>query len=298
MQIRNALLLFLMVLLFVVFGMQDFVPDRLVVTEQLAAVSPAVLLAHTNADRAVNGVRILTENSLLSKAAQAKADDMMSRGYYAHETPEGRSPLYFVDAVGYKYLNIGENLDLTYEDTEVDVQRAWMNSPTHRANLLLPVFTEVGVGVKRGFYNGELVTFVVQLYATPFPKAEVEKTQSKNEPVLSVSKKTPAPLSDAETLTAPVRSIIADVLSGSPLVIVEEVHTEDEGAIIAFSTFGDSKIFASKNTENHKEAVMPTHYDVYFSTYNALMQSVLDATLLIASKTVSVVSSMIHTFTF
>lgn len=135
----------------------------------LAAVVPAVLLARTNTDRVIYGAPLLLENALLSKAAQMKADDMLQRGYYSHTTPEGHSPLYFVDKVGYKYLNIGENLDLTYVQTEEDVQTAWMNSPTHRANLLFKDFTEVGVGVASGVYQGEQVTFAVQIYATPLP---------------------------------------------------------------------------------------------------------------------------------
>lgn len=299
MRVRNALLL-LSVAAFVlaVFFAQNLDTNRIVATEQLASVSPAVLLAHTNADRVVHGVSILVENPLLSKAAQAKADDMMSRGYYAHETPEGHSPLYFVDAVGYTYLNLGENLDLTYEDTEIDVQRAWMNSPTHRANLLLPVFTEVGVGVKRGMYKGALVTFVVQLYATPLPKVEVEKKQTKIEPVLSVSKKTPPPIDTADTLTAPVRLIIADVLANVPEVVVEEIRTEDVEAPPAFSTFGDSKIFASASIEDHEEVIVPTQYDIYFSVYNALVQRMLDSALFITLKVLSVGSWMVHSLTF
>jgi hypothetical protein len=140
-------------------------------TYLVAAVNPGILLAQSNADRLRNGLSLLAENPLLTRAAQAKADDMLRRGYYAHITPEGNTPLYFADQVGYKYLNFGENLDLTYISTEEDVETAWMNSPTHRQNLLTPQFTEVGVGVASGEYQGNQVTFAVELYATPLPTA-------------------------------------------------------------------------------------------------------------------------------
>lgn len=138
-------------------------------SQSLASVLPGVVIALTNTDRVKNGSPLLLENSLLTKAAQMKADDMLARQYYSHTTPEGHTPLYFLDAVGYKYLNVGENLDLTYESTAEDVETAWLNSPAHRANLLLPQFTEIGVGTAEGEYQGEHITFVVELMATPMP---------------------------------------------------------------------------------------------------------------------------------
>ncbi|MES2135089.1 MAG: CAP domain-containing protein [Patescibacteria group bacterium] len=140
-------------------------------THSLASVLPGVVVALTNTDRVRNNVSLLVLNPLLTKAAQMKADDMLARQYYSHTTPEGNTPLYFLDAVGYTYLNVGENLDLTYVSTADDVHTAWMNSPSHRANLLLPQFTEIGVGVAEGEYQGNHVSFVVEILATPRPPA-------------------------------------------------------------------------------------------------------------------------------
>lgn len=138
-------------------------------SNSLASVLPGVIIALTNTDRVKNGSLLLVENPLLTKAAQIKADDMLARQYYSHTTPEGKTPLHFLELVGYKYLNAGENLDLTYVSTSEDVHTAWMNSPAHRANLLLPQYTEIGVGVAQGQYQGHQVTFVVELLATPLP---------------------------------------------------------------------------------------------------------------------------------
>ncbi|MBU6323524.1 MAG: hypothetical protein KGI41_00705 [Patescibacteria group bacterium] len=133
-----------------------------------AAVLPAALAALTNADRAASGLGVLAESALLTKAAQMKADDMAARGYFSHTTPEGKSPLSFLDAVGYRYQNVGENLGLNYASSAA-VEEGWMNSPEHRANILLPQFTEIGVGYATGTYEGYPATFTVELLATPLP---------------------------------------------------------------------------------------------------------------------------------
>jgi hypothetical protein len=84
-------------------------------------------------------------------------------------SPEGYSPLYWLEKVGYKYQNVGENLDLNYNGSEISVNTAWMNSPEHKTNILLSQFTETGIGVATGQYEGQQATFIVQEFATPFP---------------------------------------------------------------------------------------------------------------------------------
>lgn len=132
----------------------------------LAAVLPSALFSLANHDRALAGVSALTQNSLLTKAAQLKADDMAAKGYFAHITPTGETPLYFLHKVGYRYQNVGENLGLNYADAQ-SVETAWLNSPKHKESLLLPQFTEIGIGVSNGTYQGAPATFVVALFATP-----------------------------------------------------------------------------------------------------------------------------------
>ena len=49
----------------------------------------------------------------------------------------------------------------------VVLQKAWMDSPTHRANIVRAIYTEVGVGIAHGMYRGAQTTFVVQFFAAP-----------------------------------------------------------------------------------------------------------------------------------
>ena len=132
----------------------------------LAAVLPGALTALTNTDRAQNGVQELTEDSLLVKAAQEKADDMAAKGYFSHVTPDGKTPWYWLDQVGYRYTYAGENLAVNFTDSK-DVEDAWMKSPAHHANLVKPEFTQIGIAVASGIYKGQNATFVVQFFGTP-----------------------------------------------------------------------------------------------------------------------------------
>lgn len=132
----------------------------------LATVLPAALTDLTNHDRLASGNRTLTEDPLLAKAAQKKADDMAAKSYFAHTSPDGKTPWYWLDSVGYQYSYAGENLAVNFTDS-MDVETAWMNSPAHHANIVKPEYTRVGIGTAKGTYKGEATTFVVELFATP-----------------------------------------------------------------------------------------------------------------------------------
>jgi hypothetical protein len=133
-----------------------------------ASVVPADVAELTNEARIQYGIPPLTVNPLLTEAAQLKANDMARGSYYAHISPDGRSPLYWLNLVGYSYLNAGENLVID-RDTAEGALGAWMASPEHRENILRPQFTEIGIGVAAGEYDGIPTIFTVQEFGTPYP---------------------------------------------------------------------------------------------------------------------------------
>ena len=135
-------------------------------TASATQFSDTALVALTNADRAANGASPVIENPLLSKAAQEKADDMVANDYFAHYAPNGTSPWHWFTAVGYYYMHAGENLAMNFDDP-VGLEAAWMASPAHRANIVKGVYTQVGIGIAHGVYEGKPVVFVVELFATP-----------------------------------------------------------------------------------------------------------------------------------
>ncbi len=132
----------------------------------LASILNSVLVDETNSSRVTENLSQLHTNPLLGLAAEEKARDMASKGYFAHVSPDGVSPWYWFGAVGYNFSYAGENLAVNFFDSQ-DVINAWMNSPEHRANILNNHFTEIGIGTARGIYEGREAIFVVQLFGRP-----------------------------------------------------------------------------------------------------------------------------------
>jgi hypothetical protein len=131
-----------------------------------ANISPSEVIRLTNAQRSANGLNTLSENSTLSSAAIAKGQDMLAKGYWAHFAPDGTSPWSFFLKFGYKYKYAGENLARDFQDAGSAVN-AWMNSPSHKENILNPNYREIGIGVVEGNLSGVDTTIVVQFFGAP-----------------------------------------------------------------------------------------------------------------------------------
>lgn len=142
---------------------------------QVATVLVGALSNLTNSERAEQNLSVLAENVLLDQSAQLKANDMAEKGYFAHNSPDGKRPWYWFEQVGYKYSYAGENLAVDFNESE-DVVSAWMNSPTHRANIMKGAYTEVGTAIATGTYKGKEAVFVVQHYASPRYKTQTKNT--------------------------------------------------------------------------------------------------------------------------
>jgi uncharacterized protein YkwD len=97
--------------------------------------SRTTLLTETNLTREDNAAIPLKLNPELTAAAQAKANDLVSRDYWAHTAPDGTTPSTLVASAGYPYQAAGENLAYGFGSAS-DIIKAWMNSPEHRRNLL------------------------------------------------------------------------------------------------------------------------------------------------------------------
>lgn len=129
-------------------------------------IDPSKVVELTNTERLNAGVSIVKLNSELNQAALAKATDMFENNYWAHISPTGTQPWYFVFQSGYKYQHAGENLARDFSNPR-DIVAAWMASPTHRQNLLDERYHDIGVAVLDGYINGVETTVVVQMFGTP-----------------------------------------------------------------------------------------------------------------------------------
>jgi hypothetical protein len=172
----------------------------------LAAVLPSVLVDLANEDRTNESLTQLTENPLLVEAAQKKAADMAAKGYFAHVSPEGIEPWFWLQSVGYSYKAAGENLAVHFEDSEA-VNKAWMASPSHRANIVNPEFTEIGIGTAVGMFEGRETLFVAEFFGKPAG----------------------ASLVSTETVSIPPRTFFETETVGGPgTSAVEGARTENE----------------------------------------------------------------------
>ena len=163
----------------IAFGLGAQTLPRLVLTsvDQFAAVLSSVLVDLTNLDRSTNAVVRLKINPLLEEAARLKASDMATKGYFAHVSPEGVTPWHWFAVAGYDYADAGENLAIDFFES-ADVEKAWMNSPLHRANILNGSFTEVGIATATGTYQGYPTTFVVQMFGRPIRASKALLTET------------------------------------------------------------------------------------------------------------------------
>ncbi len=157
-----------------------------------SAITVSNIIALTNQSRQQYNLTTLTENSELDQAAQNKANDMLAKGYFAHTTPDGKTPWDFIIAAGYNYLMAGENLAVNFTEAE-SVETAWMNSPEHKANILNPNFENIGIGVSQGQYQGHMAIFVVQEFGVP----AAQQVALTNVPTPVQTSAAPAPASPA-----------------------------------------------------------------------------------------------------
>jgi uncharacterized YkwD family protein/spore coat assembly protein SafA len=102
----------------------------------------------TNAERSRNGLQPLKTNWELSRVARYKSQDMVNKGYFAHNSPTYGSPFKMMETFGLRFSAAGENI-AKGQRTPQEVVNAWMNSPGHRANILSASYMEIGVGVAK-----------------------------------------------------------------------------------------------------------------------------------------------------
>jgi uncharacterized membrane protein required for colicin V production len=125
------------------------------------AAAPALesgMIDLVNKERTSRGLGALQRNQTLTQIGREHSEDMFKRGYFAHNTPEGKNVADRALSRNYIYLIIGENL--AYAPTLPLAHKGLMDSPGHRANILSPEFNKIGIGIMDGGVYGLMVTQV------------------------------------------------------------------------------------------------------------------------------------------
>ncbi len=139
------------------------------------------IIVELNISRQKNGFTQLHPNEQLNRAAQAKANDMVSHKYWSHIAPDGTTPSQWIDDTCYNYSVAGENLARGFSTTP-GVMKAWDESPTHRDNMLDSRYRDVGVAIMPSDVYGHDSSIVVLLLAKP---AGIASINNKEQSVLA-----------------------------------------------------------------------------------------------------------------
>ncbi len=149
------------------------------------------VVKNTNAQRVAHGLPALAENSKLNQAASSKLKDLFAKQYFEHVSPSGVGPSDLAKQMGYEYIVVGENLALGNFKSDAALVEAWMDSPGHRENILNAKFTQIGVAVGAGTYEGKDVWIAVQSFGTPLancpsPSESLKVSIATNQALLKV----------------------------------------------------------------------------------------------------------------
>lgn len=177
---------------FVVYGLLLLVLRLLIgaLATQGAAVESGTLMSLINSERQQRNLFTLVTNSSLITAAAEKSQDMIGRDYFAHVDPDGNYVWYRIENAGYKpYKILGENLAIDFSTSEGMV-KAWIDSPSHRANLLHTDFIDQGLTALYGDYQGRYTNLTTSLFGA------LAGVQSQTTPL-------PAPAPQPEPTPAP-----------------------------------------------------------------------------------------------
>ncbi len=196
---RKSILVVIAVLFFAGFSFSAIRTNLPSVLGTFSDISSEQLLLFTNQKRQENALPPLSLNQQLSNAAAGKANDMFAQNYWAHNSPDGKTPWVFIKGAGYNYIYAGENLARGFTNAQ-DVINAWMASSEHRKNMLSTNYQSVGYAVETGKLNGEDTVLVVEmlgstaLAAAPAPTNQLaSKTQQ--EIITATSSPVPTPTS-------------------------------------------------------------------------------------------------------
>ena len=194
-------------------------------------MSRSQLLASTNDRRNANNVASLIISDKLNQAAQAKANDMVKRNYWSHNTPDGQEPWVFFDSVGYLYLKAGENLAYGFTSSDAAVT-GWMNSPSHKENLLDVAFTEVGFGFANSedFNNSGPQTVVVAEYGRPQVLADSASNPSQPSSTQSSEVPQSPPASSIPTQELPTEPITQETPANQSVPVNSDTDLSSEPA--------------------------------------------------------------------
>jgi len=243
-------------------------------TSFFADISQSLLVELTNEKRESLGLNSLENNEVLQEAAYLKAQDMIKNGYFSHESPSGISPWRWFEKAGYNYRAAGENLGIGFLDSE-EIYRAWYDSPSHRENLLNPLYKDIGIAVLKGDFHGSETTIVVQLFgsekAVSAETEELFKEEDSEEETSEV-------LTEGEVESEVVQGSEEELIIGEEEKEAEQEVAKAEDSGINGKALGQS--YSAFSDEEAEKGLLAGFLKFMVKDYNNLVQRITFYSLL------------------
>lgn len=223
-----------------------------------ADITKASLENFANQTRKAMGLPALLKNSKLDYAAQMKAENMIANNYFAHTSPSGITPWFWFSKAGYDYKHAGENLAIGFYESE-EVYIAWLNSSSHKANIINPKYTEVGTAVLSGFGPNNAI-IVVQEFGSPI-KPVIAPTKNNNI----------NPVVNTKTEVAPINKLAEKV----PVTETQTIKTNDQAPVVN-SNANQGVLSQAIESQSIIKSVKDGSSDVYLKVANSVLYNYND----------------------
>jgi hypothetical protein len=194
-----------------------------------SGITAEKMIELTNESRVDAGLKNLAYNEQLTLAAEKKALDMFDNQYFEHTSPDGVTPWFWFEEVGYDYYYAAENLAIDFTTAE-GAHGAFMKSTGHRENILGVNYREVGIAAVAGSFEGrETIIIVEEFGSTQQQETEVENGEVFFERVME----------DNETITFIEQNYAGEDML-EEIIVSEGSAVQEEGVILP-------KIFSIKD---------------------------------------------------
>jgi|GEM_PF-816628 len=154
----------------------------------------------TNEARTQEGETPLSENTALDQAAQSKLEDMFNQNYWDHVAPNGKQAWDFINSTDYQYVYAGENLARGFLDAKSSMN-AWMNSPSHRKNILNSDYRDIGIAAGYGKINDKPTVLIVQIFGTQPSAVAASETKVQKVESITMGKSKTSPSFSSSNIT-------------------------------------------------------------------------------------------------
>ena len=248
---RDALALYAILSVLIFISLSSFV--RIKETDLMANLTQKLIIEEINPIRESQGFLLLRPNKKLTEAAQSKAEDMIKRDYFSHFGPEGESPWFWIENVGYNYAAASENLAIDCANPK-SLVNAWINSPSHAKNILNGYFSDIGIGVADGKIEGRETTVVVMFLGRELNN-EVRATLISSEEIDNILENEERAISKPENFVLLSGESQKEVLPEVPFIesrVDEEILYKENILLIAEEGFYEMTEFTEEVESNFK----------------------------------------------